>query len=80
MNSLEGRCSSSMASVSMVIVQKGSRGLTGTQPLLPSQWGDPERKVDDYKDFLMAIAAERTGVQLEHQKNIKNVSRLSVFR
>lgn len=42
------------ASVSMVMVQKGSRGLTGTRPSLPAsgQRGDPGGKVDDYKDFL----------------------------
>lgn len=48
-----------MSSVSMVMAQKGSRGPTGTRPVLPApgQRGDPGEKVDagpvDYKDFLV---------------------------
>lgn len=48
-----------VASVSMVMAQKGSRGPTGTRPVLPApgQWGDPGENVnagpDDYKDFLV---------------------------
>lgn len=62
-----------MTSVSMVKVQKGSRGLLGTKPLLsaPGHRGDPEGKVD-YKDFLLAVTTERRSVQLQAQGSVQN--------
>lgn len=59
-----------MAPVSMVMVQKGSRGLTGTRASPPT--GRPEGKVDDYTDFLLPVAAERRSSQLEPQGSLKN--------
>lgn len=66
-----------MASVSMVMTQKGSRGPTGTRPVLPAlgQWGDPGGKVeagpDDHKDFVFAIAAEGSNAHSEPQGKVK---------
>lgn len=54
----------------MAMVQKRSRGLTGSRPSLPAlpasgQQADPAGKLEDYKDFLAAFAAESSSAYLE---------------